>query len=429
MIRAAVVSFILTIIAAGGGDNIFTEHPVCTIPARGALEGTPVFSPSGKKAAYVLHEGKKLFPMIQDKAMESYEFVDAPEWAEDADVVAWRLGRRLDAKHENWKIYLDTKKIAESDWIGLVGLSRDGKQAAYWSNPGASIANDGSYTGGTWIFNYGSKKTDVYKEGFGLDYPVWSPDGKHVATWGYASRGSGFVMIDGKLRNEKSGPSGFSIDDIVFSPDGREVAYAILSPDASGKMNSLVYREYIRYGEGYDSCGSPQYTKDGKSLAYRALKNGKIHYVVEGADHKKKDLGAPFEAVADLTFSADGNRAAFSANRGGKIDPGVAVGRFAKYNIEGGNWFVIESGHEYGPYDAVADPGFAGNTNRLVWRAKSGAKWNLYIRDDGRDAAKAAEYDYIDRPRIDADGSRVAVGVREGLQLNWRVVQSKDFAK
>lgn len=408
---------------AAGGDDVFTERKICNVASPGvdAIDGPPVFSPNGKKVAYVLRDNnKKLRPVVNEQKGNTYDFVDAPVWARDADVVAWRVGNRVNTQAENWYIYLDTKKIAESDWIGLPAVSPDGKVAAFWLNPGARLGRDGAYEGGKWIFQFGTKKSEEFKNGFGLDYPIFSPDGKHVATQAVVEK-FGMLMIDGILKNEKGEESpravlAFLFDGLVYSPDGRELAFAVQTPAGGGKLAYKVYRGGEQYGVNYEMSGAPVFSPDGKSLVYRAYKDKKLQFIREDKDHQPKPISEPFDALDEAVFSPDGARVAMVANRGGSIDPATAMGVFAKYNTKGGEWIVVNDGKEGERYDAVADPVFSSNGKKLAYRGKRGRVWRVIV-----DGQKSDEYDFVGRPIFSKDGSKVAFGARKGAEFLWKV--------
>ena len=58
--------------------------------------------------------------------------------------------------------------------------------------------------------------------------------------------------------------------------------------------------------------GAPQFSPEGRRLAYAALRSGKWFVVVDGAE------GRPYDDIHNLQFTADGSHYVYTARRGAK---------------------------------------------------------------------------------------------------------------
>ncbi|MFN0205366.1 MAG: hypothetical protein ACKVS6_03530 [Planctomycetota bacterium] len=389
----------------------FVEKKIATIPGSGSIEGRAYFSPSGRKVAYVIKEGNKLVPVIDDKKGKSYHYVDPPVWAAAADHVAWRVGNRLaDNEHERWWVFLDDKKIAEDDWIGSIGLSPDGKQAAYWLNPGARIDKEGVYQGGKWIFAFGNKKSSEFSQGFGLEAPVWSPDGKQVVTFTQKANNASLMINDKVI--ETKGAAFFMLDSFVFSRDGKRLAYTAHQGGAGGKMRCHVQVGEEKYGLKFDDAGSPIISPDGKKIAYRVLTGDKLQIAIDQTVASKQ-----YDVLGAAVFSPDNKKLVFAANKGGTVHSSMAVTSYAVHNSKGGKWFMVAGDQEKEEFDMVDDPVFSNDGKSLAYRAKSNGKWHVIVNDK-----KSEAFDDVDAPVFSSDGKKVAFGARIDREFWWKVL-------
>ncbi len=222
--------------------------------------------------------------------------------------------------------------------------------------------------------------------------PVFSDDGAHVAwAWGDRKgkdREEWEILVNGKRLKKWDwvGP-------IVFQPGGSEVAYFAANDIKLGREGYYEGGDYAcvwgkKKEDGFSDAGwqAPQWTADGKKIAFLASKPGGAIVHVDG-----KNFG-PFPWASGLTWSADGKDAAW-----GCVDSSF------KSRI----WIGKKSFGE--GYDAVGAPAL-GPGGALAYLASVRGKFALVFRDE----LMPGTYDDLGTPCISPDGKRVAVAANQG---------------
>lgn len=122
---------------------------------------------------------------------------------------------------------------------------------------------------------------------------AFSPDGDHLAFFAQTQSGW-FLVLDGQPRSEA-----FSdVMPLVFQPNGSSWAFA-----ACGDVNLCQVIVNGRPEKIYTHVTSPEYSLDGKRLAYLAESNGKWNAIVNG-----QIIGPPMEECSSFGFSPDSTR-------------------------------------------------------------------------------------------------------------------------
>jgi WD40 repeat protein len=389
------------------------ERKLAEAPAGAKFEERSSFAPTGKKVVFAYREADKHVVFVGTDKVGGFHYFDSPTWSANGEHVALRLGNRIEPKKEKWFAYLDTKKIAEEDWIGLVTPSPDGSEAAYWINPGSKLDSEGIYTGGKWYFVAGKFRGREWSEGFGLTPNAYSRDGSKVATSCVREGLSRVLVVEKKteklVMNDKFGPY-MSVDSLAFAPDGKLVYGAETSPDKSSRW--YVFWGDDVYGKENWGSGSPVISPTGAKIAYKGVKDGKTRVFVDHAP-----LARDGDAVSTPVFSADGKRVAYAINRGGTLPPEQAVVQWSEWMVTGGKWHLMVDNEGASPgFDEIRHPTFSADGKLTAFAAREGQQWRIVFGDK-----KSDPFDEVGPPVFSPDGKKLAFGARAGSVFWWKV--------
>ncbi len=196
-------------------------------------------------------------------------------------------------------------------------------------------------------------------------------------------------------------PEGVAAKDVTFFKDGRQVAYRAI---ANGKMyvvvNGAKQPEYATVAEGL------QFSPSGK-IAYRAT-NGSQWFVVVGGQP-----GPACQAVGVPVFSHDGSKFAYEGTRGlgGRNDSTACT--------------VYVNGAKEGDWAATGKPFFSGDGSTVAHSVRIGKAGTATVAFRTAEAMVIAgksgtEYDQVSNPYFAPKGKMMAFKFRN--EYTWTMV-------
>jgi Tol biopolymer transport system component len=228
-------------------------------------DGAPVFSPDGKRLAYIAQEGGQRFVVLDGKPGARYEAVykGTLTFSPDSRRLAYFAG-----KGGMRAVVLDGAEGTphRDAMVSTLRFSPDGTKLAY----AAQLES------GKWAVVINGKAGAAFDYIGSFTGVNWSPDSKRLAYAGLVDKQWGAVVDD----------TGFPYDaiaSIVFSPDSRRAAF---QAQADGKWVVVVNAPDGTYSTKLrtDSVLNETliFTPDGKYVLCGAMTNGRPHMVVNG---------------------------------------------------------------------------------------------------------------------------------------------------
>ncbi|MEM7517224.1 MAG: hypothetical protein AAF368_09910, partial [Planctomycetota bacterium] len=390
-----------------------------------------LWSPDGKRVAYSAIAAEGRAAVVNDSVLGIFDFCDPPSFSSDGAHYVFRIGMTKSKKQEVWWTLLDGEKQNKCDWLGSVQVLPDGA-TCYWEMPGARIQRDGSYKNKPMLFRTPFRKGKKWNQGRALQAPVIAEDGTWCATYG-SLRGDDWTVVLATKKGEKAvgEPSPF-IADFAISQDGKQVATVEReSPPGRPVMRGRGFKDGAvlrsgkkEYGEGYDDLGVPQFTPDGKHLAYKVDRGGKMGIAFDG----DKKVEPEWDFVWSPKFSQDSKRFVYVANRGGEVSPFWRMSSEGDYvDAEGGENFVIASDlggkkrEEWGPFGVVTDLVISADGKLVAFVAEEEGGWRIHCGE-----AKSELYDEVGTLIFAEDGEKLAFGARSDRELWWRVLELEE---
>lgn len=350
------------------------------------------------------------------------------------------------------------------DAVGKIALSPDGRRCAF-----------GALRDGKWRMVVDEKEGAPYSA---VQEPVFSADGAHLAY--VAMQGERWqVVVDGKANAgtpgryakptfsgdskrvafveeaEGGGPRKLTVADLSFDPafaiDGSVSDFvvnaaggriaAIVRGSESWRVVSFAFDAPAEKsaGSGYDAAYAVAFGPDGASVTFRGVRGSEGFVVLDGREEPFAGDGVAAQAVAPGgkavgVLVASGAEVRFHEHfAGAGKDEGPfdeaeglvygADGRSHAYAArKGPSWFVVVNGKEGPPFDRVVTPAFSADGKRVVYRArKDGTRFVVVADTDAKTIRQQPPYEQVFPVVFPADGKSVAYGVKDGLQLAWKV--------
>ena len=284
---------------------------------------------------------------------------------------------------DKWTAVIDGKEGQKYDEVYKIIFSQDGERYAYMADKDGQriVVVDGREEG-----PYQSTSGD----------PLVSSGGQHVL-YDIVKDGTNYVVVDGQVQEEIGWNS-------VVSPDGSRWAYSRGAAYVGDPCYIILDGEVMDLGND-NSVRQKVFSQDGRHFAY-VLAPGAGAYsdqvaVVDGVQGK----AYPFPGIGKITYSHDGERAAYSAK------------------AKDAGFMMVLDGIEGRTYDEVRDPLFSPEGGHLAYAARDKDDWFAVLDgDEGR------RYLDIRGLALSSDGrlAYVASDSREGKDVRLVVVDGQE---
>jgi hypothetical protein len=325
---------------------------------------------------------------------------------------------------DKWTAVIDGEEGQKYDEVYKIIFSQDGEHYAYMADKDGQrivVVNgreEGPYqsTSGDPVVSSGGQHVlyDIVKDGTNyvvvdgqvqeeIGYnSVVSPDGSR---WAY-SRGAAYVgdpcyiILDGEVMDLGNDNS---VRQKVFSPDGRHFAY-VLAPGAGAYSDHVAVVDGVR-GEAYPfpGIGKITYSHDGERAAYSAkAKDAGFIMVLDGVK------GITYDEVRDPLFSPEGGHLAYAAR-------------------DKDGWFAVLNGDEGKRYLDIWGLALSSD-GRLAYVARDsreGKDVQLVVIDGQEE--NAYRYDWYGQgiksgPLFSPDGKHIVYTANDGGSAEYTVV-------
>ena len=424
------------------------EEPVllATLPDGIELQGRPYLDPNGRqridrstlvfdaavtRVAYVGWRGERSLAISGDELLGDFDFLDEPLVPPAPLPVLFRAGDRTGKEQERWWLLANAKKTQPSDWIGAVACSEDGANVAWWEQPGAKLAKDGSRERGEQELCWNGKRIAKWADADSLEPPLFAPDGSRVA--GIVEKNGWRVALASPKKAELQGDGKGLVRDLAWRPDGSGVVWceaASIGPGARmlGAMAESAGAKFeivagkARLGKGFASCGAPVVAPDGRAIAYKFFQVvdtggvicGRLGIGVDDAPR----AASQFVAVDPLVWSADGRHLAAAvalAAAGAPEKEQNAVNfvarRYDRTAVKG-TWHAWRDGATSEPWDDVHHVTWSPDGKRLAWVGARDGKQHVVV-----DGKAGAPWDEVGPLHFAADGKSLFFGALDGRKI------------
>jgi WD40 repeat protein len=327
--KPAFFALLILLVAAPAGaqtavNRKYKETSLGLLPRE--VQDSAVVSPDARHVAYI-RDGNTL--VLDGQPQKTYHQVSGVNFSPNGK---WPAYAASDGK--SWFVVVGMREEAPYQRVGEPVFGPDSKRLAY-------VAQQAD---GTRVVVVNSKPGKPYDRIFDGRI-VFSGDGQHLA-YGALSGEKWHLVVD-----EQEGPAvNFfgSSSGICLSQDGSQVACAVLiHSDKEHPAWGVMIHGKVE--PPYQEIADIALSRDGKRLAYAALKDDKWRVVVDGKEQK------PYDTIAagTLQFSADGAQLIYAAQADKK-------------------WRIVYNGREEPVYDGIADVLLSPNGKLLAYTAQVG---------------------------------------------------------
>lgn len=396
-------------------DPLFREHTLASSHEMRSM-GTVVTDTSNSRLAFSTRDGEGVSVILDGEPGRRYHDIGGmPLFSPDGKRLAYVAfqpnGRRLLRQLFRPVLVVDGAEVDIKGTEGIVKdsitFSPDSRRIAYADHAGGQshVVVDG---------RAGVGFDDIQQHFLG-PCPLFSANSERIAYVGLR-KDQLHVVVDGTVGESYANLVRGSMH---FSPDSRRFAYgagstqhacAIVDGEAGPRHSDMI-------------AGTPVFSPDSERWAYVAIDGGRSALLVDGQEVWK----APVIGIPD--FSPDSRHvaitSAFVANdiavvhdgREGRhyraitappiFSPNSTTLAYAASN--GAGWFVVADGEEARSYDDLKNIVFSPDGTRLAYAAARGDRWRVVIDDvDG------STYDSMSGPLFSDDGRHVAYTAGRG---------------
>jgi hypothetical protein len=431
------------LLAATAGDEPVV---LATLPEGIALHGLPYLDPNGRqridrstlvfddavtRVAYVGHRGARTLAIAGDESLGDFDFLERPLVPPAPLPVLFRAGDRAGKDRERWWLLANAKKTQPCDWIGAVACSADGANVAWWEQPGAKLAKDGSSERGPQELCWNGKKLEKWADADSLEPPLFAPDGSRVAA--IVEKNGWRVALASPKKVELLGDGKGLVRDLAWRPDGSGVVWCesasigqgarmlgAMVESAGAKFEVVAGK--ARLGTAFASCSAPVVAPDGRAIAYKYFQVVDTGGVVcgrlgIGVDDAPR-AASQFVAVDPLVWSPDGRglaaAVAITAADAPLAEQNAVNFVARRYDREAvkGKWHVWREGTTSEPWDDVLHVTWSPDGKRLAWVGARDGKQHAVV-----DGKAGAPFDAIGPLHFAADGRSLFFGALDGRKI------------
>jgi Tol biopolymer transport system component len=265
----------------------------------------PVFSPDGKKAAYVAVDADgKQFVVSGETRGEKFNEVLVSRLEHSPTEQDVFRNRRTVLWAPDSHAFAYQGHTTEGTFV-VVGTTKRGPYRSVrglcWCPDSRTVAFEAQIASDSFVV-VGDRKGEIFD---GVSQLTFSPDGTSVA---YLAREGARWLV---MRGERRMPSDGSVGPPVFSPDGTSLAYVTGSEETPNRL--IIDGKYSKMDQLASQLADPVFSPDGKRVAIRAKNGRQAFIIVDG-----HGLLETFDSVGVPFFSPDGSTVAYVATRGSK---------------------------------------------------------------------------------------------------------------
>jgi hypothetical protein len=264
--------------------------------------GRLAFSPDSRHVAYEAKFGNLWYLFVDEKKNDgAIQYFDQFYFSSDSNKV---MRREVTADENAFRLIVSDLAFKKE-----IATTIHNPAAVIVSPDKTTIAAIRKTEGKQKLIKFSFNQPDVFKEGALYDEirnPVFSQDSKALAY--LAKKGADdYLVLNGKAERIPKGEYPWPP---VIRPDNKGVGLIIV-----GQKGAFLHQAFLNdgsQGSPYKECANLTYSRDGKHLAYVAIKNEKFTIVVNGKE------GPFFDRTISPQFSPDGEFLVYRARQDGK---------------------------------------------------------------------------------------------------------------